>query len=233
MSVAVKRLLLTRYWFFEEVDSMRFFWLIQIFKERMAGANLPLAMLVVFILSVILLLALWRWGAGIIVGLVFCLIALQFTKSDVLTGLVLMGRFAFVATLLVYALLSRKNGRPFSPFVIALAFLPTIMLLNSFRGLYPAGAFGHGLLFLSFYGGLILGGRKILGDARGRATFIMFIVLFTIVMTCLQIPFWSVTPGRFQGFFEKTVGFMIVGMAGVIVLFWFGMKKRACNNHHC
>jgi hypothetical protein len=88
-------------------------------------------------------------------------------------------------------------------------------------------AFGQSILFSLFFIGLILGGQKILGDARGRSVFTKTIVMFTIVMTCIQIPFWTSGEALLAGAFETTAGFMLIGMVGVIVLVWFGLKQKA------
>jgi len=70
-----------------------------------------------------------------------------------------------------------------------------------------------------------LGGQRIFGDARGRMVFVKTLILFTVFMVCLQIPYLSSTYGKFEGTFEGTIGPMIIGMNGVIVLFWFAMRK--------
>ena len=205
---------------------MKFQLIIEIFKERMAGANIPLLFVVGFLGLFVLLFILWRWGTGIFVAMPFVLVGLQITRSNVLNGLALMGRYVLVVVLVFYALLSVKNRRPFSLVGGLLLLFPAAMLLNSARALDTVGTFGQSIVFLLFYIGLVVGGRKILGDARGRATFTKTLVLFSIIMACVQIPFLSTAQERFAGVFENLVGLMTVGMTGVIILFWLGMKQK-------
>jgi len=100
------------------------------------------------------------------------------------------------------------------------------MLINASRAQEPMDAMLQGLLYFLFFMGLIIGGQKILGDMNGRAVYTRAVVLFTIIITCIQIPFVSSTGGLLEGVFSSTVGYMIVGTSGVIVLTWFAMKQR-------
>ena len=49
---------------------------------------------------------------------------------------------------------------------------------------------------------------------------------FTIIISCLQIPFLASSQGRLAGIFQSTVGYMIVGTTGVIILIWFVLKQK-------
>jgi hypothetical protein len=205
---------------------MKFRLIIETFKERMTEANVLLLFLLISIVLIIISFIMWRWGAGFLLAMSYIFTGLLLIRSSVLGGLVLMARFPFVMVLALYALLSRKNRIHFSKAAGVLALLPLVMLINSPRAIEPLDAFGQSILFSLFFIGLILGGQKILGDARGRSVFTKIIVMFTIVMTCIQIPFWSSGEALFAGAFETTVGFMIIGTTGVIVLVWFALKQK-------
>ena len=205
---------------------MRFANLIQIFKERMAEANVPLLLAIAFVGLLVFSFVLWRWGAGILAAMPFILVGLQITRSNALNGIALMGKYTLAVVLVFYALFARKNKRPFSAVGVLLLLFPMVMMLNSSRAMDVAESFGTSVVFFLFYIGLVLGGRKILGDALGRATFTKTLALFSIIMACVQLPFLSETQGRFAGVFENLVGLMTVGMVGVIILFWFGMKQK-------
>jgi O-antigen ligase len=143
-----------------------------------------------------------------------------------LNGLVLAIRFFLISLLPFYVAFSRKNQIRFSPTAGVLLLLPITMLLNSVRAYNVADAVGQSILFMLMYISLVLGGQKILGDERGRAIFTRTLILFSIVMACIQIPSLGSARGRLEGVFENVVGFMTVGMFGVIILFWFMMKQR-------
>jgi hypothetical protein len=206
---------------------MKFRTIIELFKERMTGTNVLLLFLLISIVLVIISFIMWRWGAGFLLAMSYILTGLLLIRSSVLVGLVMMARFLFVIVLAFYALLSRKNRIHFSKAAGVLALLPLVALINSPRAIEPLDAFGQSILFSLFFIGLILGGQKILGDARGRSVFTKTIVMFTIVMTCIQIPFWTSGEALLAGAFETTAGFMLIGMVGVIVLVWFGLKQKA------
>ncbi|MBN2378072.1 MAG: O-antigen ligase family protein [Sedimentisphaerales bacterium] len=198
----------------------------KIFSERMAEVDLLPVLLILFIVLVILILALRKWGAGLLLTCAFVLVGLQLTRSNVLNGLVLVGRFMLIFVLTMYAFFSYRNKRPFSPILAALAILPVAMILNSIRAYNFADAALQSMLFMFMYIGLILGGRKILGDSRGRAIFTRGLMLFSIIMICIQLPYLSEAEGLFQGVFENVVGIMIIGVTGAIILFWFAMKHK-------
>jgi hypothetical protein len=205
---------------------MRFANLIQIFKERMAEANVPLLLAIAFVGLIIAVFVLWRWGAGVLMAMPIILIGLQITRSNVLNGISVMGKYVLAVVLVIFALFGRKNKRPFSLVAGLLLLFPAVMLLNSLRAIDVAESFGTSVIFLLFYIGLVVGGRKILGDARGRATFTKTLALFSIIIACVQLPFLKESQGRFAGVFENLVGLMTVGMVGTIILFWFGMKQK-------
>lgn len=205
---------------------MRFRTIIEIFKERMADVEPVHLFLLIPIVLLIISFAMWRWKSGFFMALGFILTGLLLTKSNVVNGLALMARFLFVIVLVFYAFFSGKNRISFSKTAGVLALLPLVMLFDTPRAINLPSALGQSILFLSFFIGLILGGQRILGDARSRANFVKVVALFTIIMTCIQIPFWSSADTLFEGTFETTVGFMIIGMTGVIVLSWFAMNQR-------
>jgi fatty acid desaturase len=60
---------------------MEFYTLIEIFKERMAGANPLLVIILSFLALVILTLAIARWGSGFFLAFTFILSGLLLTKS--------------------------------------------------------------------------------------------------------------------------------------------------------
>ena len=199
---------------------------LKIFSERMAEIDILPVFLLLFIVLVILTVALRKWGAGLLLTCAFVLVGLQLTRSNVLNGIVLIGRFMLIFVLTMYAFYSHRNKRPFSPILAVLAILPVAMIFNSIRAYNFADAVLQSMLFVFLFIGLILGGRKILGDPRGRAVFTRGLMLFSIIIICIQLPYWSETEGLLQGVFENVVGLMTVGMAGIIVLFWFGMKQK-------
>jgi O-antigen ligase len=207
---------------------MKFGAIIEIFKERMAEANFLPIFISCFLALIALIFILWRWGPGFLVSLSIVFSILMMTRSVALGGIALMVRFPLVAVLSFYAILGQRNKRPISLVCIILAILPITMLLNSARATNSADAFGQGLVFVLFYMGLIIGGRKILGDARGRETYTKTLALFTIIMTCVQVPFFSSVSekGTFIGCFQTGVGMMLLGTFGVIILVWFGMRQK-------
>ena len=205
---------------------MKFRMLFGIFKERMADANVALVLFISIVMLLVLVIILMRWGSGFLMTLCFIFTGLLLTKSDTLNGLVLMARFPLVISLVFFAFFSRKNRIDFSKAAGVLALLPLVMLINTPRSLVPQDSLGLSILFLLMFIGLILGGQRILGDARGRASFTKSLVTFTIIMTFIQIPFWSSREVLLEGVFETTVGFMLIGMTGVIVLVWFGLKQK-------
>ncbi len=205
---------------------MRFLILWKILQERLTGANLPLVFSLGVLTLMVILFILWRWGAGFLIALAPIFVALQITRSDTLNGIALMGRFILAIVLTLYALFGRRNRLFFSSTMLILGLIPIVMLLNSARAPFPIDAFGQSILWTFFYVGLILGGQRILADARGRAAFIKTLMLFSIVMACMQIPFFRMTRGRLEGVFENVVGIMAIGMAGVIILVWFGMRQK-------
>ncbi len=206
---------------------MKFQRLIEIFKERMAGVDVLPVLMLCFLGLIVLIFVLWRWGPGFLVALTVMFVGLMLVRSAALGGVALIARFP-LAIVLSFFILSQKNKRPLTPVCLILGLLPLMMLLNSGRARNSADAFGQSIFYLLYYLGLILGGRKILGDARGRATFIRSLALYTIVMTCVQIPFFSSLSeqGRFLGAFENVIGIMTVGTFGVIILVWFGMRQK-------
>jgi O-antigen ligase len=197
------------------------------FTEHMAGANFPLLMLLGFVMLLAMVFVLWRWGAGFLMALTSILVAFQFTSSAVLSGIALMGRFLLVIGLVCHLLFSRRNRLSFSPATAVLFLIPVVMLLNSVRAENPLDAMGQGALFLLFCVGLVLGGQKIFGDIRGRTVFTNTLMLFTGVMSCIQIPYLVGSYGRFYGTFESAIGFMVVGGTGTILFFWYGMRQKA------
>lgn len=200
--------------------------ILRTFAEHMAGANIPLVMFLTFFVLSAVVMIVWRWGAGFLMSSAGMLIALQMSKAPALSGIALLVRFLLVVVLVFFALFSRRNRISFSPAMGILFLLPVAMVLNSVRAANPLDMMGQGFLFLLFYAGLVLGGQKIFGDARGRSVFVKTIVLFTIVVVCLQIPYFRTSYGMFKGTFASVIGFMMVGVTGVVVLFWFGMKQR-------
>jgi O-antigen ligase len=196
------------------------------FTEHMTGANFPLLILLGFVMLLTIVFVLWRWGAGFLMALTSVLVACQFTSSAVLSGIALMARFVLVIGLVCYLLFSRRNRLSFSPATAVLFLIPVVMLLNSARAENPLDAMGQGALFLLFYVGLVLGGQKIFGDIRGRTTFVNTLILFTIVVSCIQIPYLVGSYGRFYGTFESAIGYMVVGGTGTVLFFWCGMRQK-------
>ena len=205
---------------------MKFQEIITIFKERMAGVNVLTVFLLGLVVSLIIAFILIRWGPGCLIALAYIFTGLVLIRSSALAGVALMVRFPLVALLSLYAFFSRKNRIYFSKSACVLALLPVIMLINTPRAMYPTDALGLSILFLLFFVGLILGGQRILGDAQGRATFTKIVAMFTIVMTCIQIPFYASATGRLEGIFQTTVGFMLIGMTGTILLTWFALRQK-------
>jgi O-antigen ligase len=205
---------------------MKFQAIFNILKERMAGANFLPVFLLTFLALVILLVLLIRYGTGFLLALAFVFTGLLLINSDVVAGLVLVARFPLVVVLALYAFFGQKNRVSLSKTTALLAFLPVVMFLNSARAWNRMDALGQSSLFLLFYVGLILGGQRILGDVRGRSVYTKTIAVFTIIMTCAQIPFWSSSQGRLTGTFQSTVGFMIIGVTGIIILVWLGLQQE-------
>ncbi len=195
-------------------------------QEQLQGANMTLLLLYGFLGLFIFLLAIWRLGPGIIVALSFIFSGLLITKSMTLNFASMLLRFIVVFILVMYAIFYGRNRVRFSKTFGVLLILPIVMIIDSARVQYSTDAFMQGLTFLMFFIGLIIGGQKILADERGRRAYVLSVIWFSIIMTCVQIPFMTSDTGLFHGAFETTVGFMIVGMPGVIFLVWRGMAKR-------
>jgi O-antigen ligase len=205
---------------------VKFQQVINLFQERVSGANFLLLFTLSTLAVVIMFIFLARYGTGFLLALAYILTGLLLISST-FSGLVLIARFPLVVILALYALLGRKNKLSFSKVTILWAFVPLVMFLNSPRASDSMDALAQSILFLLFYIGLIIGGQRILGDVRGRAVYINTVAAFTIIISCLQIPFLTSTHGRLTGIFKSSVGFMIVGMTGVIVLAWFVLKQKA------
>jgi O-antigen ligase len=205
---------------------MKFQEIITIFKERMAGVNVLTVFLIGLVVSLVIAFVLIRWGPGCLMALAYIFTSLVLISSSALAGIALMVRFPLVVLLSLYAFFSRKNRIYFSKAAGVLALLPLIMLVNTPRAMYPMDALGLSILFFLFFVGIILGGQRIFGDAQGRATFTKIIAIFTIIMTCIQIPFYTLATGRLAGVFQTTVGFMLVGMIGTIILTWFALRQK-------
>jgi O-antigen ligase len=205
---------------------MKFQALFEILKNRMAGANfLPVFLLTLLVLVIVSIL-LVRYGSGFFLALAFILTGLLLIKSEAIAGLVLIARFPLVIILVLYAILSRKNRVYFSKFMVIFAVLPLVMLLDSAKAMNRMDALGQSIVFFMFYIGLLIGGERILGDPRGRLVFINTVTAFTIIISCMQIPFLSSSQGRLEGIFRTTVGYMIVGTAGVIIMIWLVLKQK-------
>ncbi|MFC1738282.1 O-antigen ligase family protein [Planctomycetota bacterium] len=205
---------------------MKLYRIIEIFKERMVGID-PLPVFIVgFLVFFVVMFVLIRWGSGFLITLGFILTGLLLIRSAAIGGIALMARFMLVVVLSFYAFFSRKNKVYISKAAIFLALLPLVAILNSLRAYQPGSALVEGVLLLLFFVGFVIGGQRILGDRRGRATFTKFLAVFIIVMTLIQIPYMRSAYGLFEGAFETTVGFMIVGMVGTILLVWFAMRQR-------
>jgi hypothetical protein len=205
---------------------MKFLTLLELFKERFAEANIPLVLFGGLFVFIILSFALWRWGAGVLMALVVIISGLLITNNSALNALALIGRFPLVFILTLYGVLSGRNRIKFSPAAAIWLSMPMVMLINAPRAQFPMDAMLQGLLYFLFFMGLVVGGQKILGDIHGRVVYTKAVVLFTIIITCIQIPFLSSTTGLLEGVFSTSVGYMIVGTSGVIVLTWFAMKQR-------
>jgi len=192
----------------------------------MAGADVLPVLLFSVAALVVLLLALWQWGAGILMALSFVFTGFLLIASEIIGGIALIVRFPLVIALVIYAVFSRRNRIHLSPASTVWLLLPIVMLVNSVRAYYFGDSVLQSFLFLAFFVGVILGGQKIFADERGRAVFARTIVFFAIIMTCIQIPFFRSAYARFIGAFKSPVGFMIIGTTGVIFLVWFGMKQK-------
>ena len=205
---------------------MKFQEIITIFKERMAGVDVLTVFLLGLVVSLVIAFILIRWGPGCLIALAYIFTGLVLIRSSAIAGVALMVRFPLVLLLSLYAFFSRKNRIYFSKAAGILALLPLIMLINTPRAMYPIDALGLSILFLLFFVGLILGGQRILGDAQGRAAFTKSIAIFTIIMTCIQTPFYALATGRLAGIFQTTVGFMLIGMTGTIILSWLALRQK-------
>jgi len=205
---------------------MKFYEIITIFKERMAGVNVLSVFLLGLVALFVIALFLIRWGPGCLMALAYIFTGLILIRSSALAGIALIVRFPLVVLLSLYAFFSRKNRIYLSKAAGVWALLPLVMLINTPRAMYPMDALGQSILFGLFFVGLILGGQRILGDARGRATFTKTIAMFTIIMTCIQIPFYALATARLAGIFETTVGFMLIGMTGTIILSWLALRQK-------
>jgi hypothetical protein len=197
--------------------------------EQLQGANIALLLLMIFVGIIVITFTLWRWGSGCLVTLSFVFSGLLMTRSTTLNFMALTLRFVLVIILVFYAFLYRRNRVNFSKAMGVLLLLPLVMMIDSVRVSESLDAFFQGLTFLIFFIGLILGGQKIFGDERGRHAFVLSMVWFSIIMTGIQIPFissMSSDSGLFSGVFETTVGFMIIGMPGVVFLVWQAMTKK-------
>jgi len=205
---------------------MKFQFIINTLKERMADASfLPLLLLGLIGFAVFVAI-IWRYGYGILMAMPFILVGLQITKSDLINGLALAGRFILILFLVAYAFFNRKNRVRFSPAAFFLLLIPVAMILNSGRAYEPLGAFSGGVFFLLMFLGIVIGGQKILADSRGRSTFVITLSFFAIIMACVQIPYLGTSSGRLEGIFENVVGFMTVGTMGVVILTWAAMNQR-------
>lgn len=205
---------------------MKLYIIIDLFKQYMSGADILPVLFFSLAILICLIIALCRWGAGILISLTLILTGFMLIASEVVRGFALVLRFPLIMILAFYALFSRKNKIHFSRAEAVWLLLAVVMLLNSLRAYHVSDALLQSFLFLGFFVGVMLGGQKILGDERGRAAFTGAIVFFSIVMTCVQIPFLSSFRTRFAGIFTTPVGFMIVGSTGVIFLAWFSAKQR-------
>ena len=205
---------------------MKFAIIFEILRERLSGADAAMLLFGGIIGLIALTFVVWRWGVGSLIALPIILVSLQITKSNALNGIALFVRFLLIIFLAIYALLSRKNRLKFSPVGAILFLIPLVMLFNSTRAYDTIDAFGQSILFFLIYFGFVIGGQRILGDERGRATFTKFLAFFSIVLVCLQVPFIGTSTDRLAGVFENIVGFMTVGTIGVITLFWYAMKQR-------
>lgn len=205
---------------------MKFYEIINTFKERMAGVNVLFVFLFGSVVLCVIAFILIRWGPGFLMTLAYILTGLMLIRSAALAGIAMMARFPLVVLLSLYAFFSRKNRVYLSKAAGFFALLPLVMLLNTPRAMSLLDAFGMSILFLLFFVGIILGGQRILGDARGRATFTKTMAIFTIIMTCIQTPFYASATARLEGIFETTVGFMLIGMTGTIILTWFALKQK-------
>jgi O-antigen ligase len=205
---------------------MKFQMIIEILKQRMAEVNLLPVFLLTVLILIILIILIYRYGAGFFFALFFVLSGLLLINSEAVAGIVLVVRFPLVLVLVVYTLFSQKNKVHLSKAMIFWGVLPIVMFINSSKTPTPIEAMGESIVYLLFYIGLILGGQKILGDARGRSVYTKTIMVFTILVSCLQLPFLASSEGRLAGVFQTTVGYMIVGMAGVIILTWYCLDQK-------
>ena len=184
-------------------------------------------LLLLGLLSILILaILIWRLGFGILMAFPFILVGLQITKSDLLNGISLFGRFALIFFLTFYAICSRKNRIRFSPVVFFLILIPVFMILNSGRSYIPSESLGTGVIYLLMIVGILLGGEKILCEEKGRKVFVFTLTMFAVIMACLQIPFLGQSQGRLEGIFENVVGFMTVGTMSVIILTWAMMNQK-------
>lgn len=202
--------------------------IIRILEERMSGADMGLILLYGSLAVIALVFLLWRYGAGFLMALTFMMVGLQVTQSNTFNGIILIARFPVVTSLAIYALLCVKNRRPLTGVCFIFGLLPVVMFINSFRSYHLDDAIIQSVLFGLLFIGLIIGGRKVFGDERGRKVLVVTLMLYSILMACVQIPFWGHLSelGRLEGFFEDTVGVMTVGMVGAIVLAWFGIQQH-------
>ena len=75
---------------------MKLFVILELFKEHFADANIPLVLFGGLFVFLFLSFALWRWGAGVLMGLVVIISGLLITNNSTLNALALIGRFPLV-----------------------------------------------------------------------------------------------------------------------------------------
>jgi O-antigen ligase len=158
--------------------------------------------------------------------MVFPFVVVGLTRmSETAAGIGLLGQYMLVAGLAFYAFLSRTKPFRFSAITVLLLLFFIWMLLNSVQSSEPLESMILSLIYLLFFPGLLMCGQKVLSDAHNRDVFIKALVVWSLLMTVLQLPFLLSGGGRFKGMFENVVGFMVVGQATTIFLFWAALRK--------